>query len=63
MSLFYANPLGGRVGFFAIPLESVDAVTWLNCFEFSWILLPTFCTFSPANVGAFLNVVFFFNMI
>ena len=34
MSLFYSNPLGGRVGIFTILCESVDVVTQLNCFDF-----------------------------
>ena len=58
MSLFYSNSLGGRVVFFAIPRESVEAVTQLNCF-----LPPTFVHFPMPTLAHFLNVVLFFNMI
>ena len=63
MSLFYSSPQGGRVGFFAILCESIDVVTWLNCFEFSRIFPPTFVQFPPPTLAHFLNVVYFFNMI
>ena len=62
MSLFFSNPLGGRVGFFAIPCKSVDAMTRLNSYEISWILPATFCAFSNANVmhnSSFKAIIFF----
>ena len=61
MSLFYSNPQGGQVGFFPILCESTDALTQLNCFEISWILLPTFYAFSADSVGTFFKCRLFLN--
>ena len=63
MSLFYSNPQGGRAGFFAIPCESVGAVTRLNCLIFVDFCHQLFAHFPLPTLAHFLNVVFFFNMI
>ena len=63
MSLFYSNPQGGRAGFFAIPCESVDAPTRLNCFIFVDFFHQTFAHFLQLTLAHFLNVVYFFNTI
>ena len=63
MSLFYSNPQGGRAGFFAIPCESVVAVTRLNCLIFVDFAANFLARFPLPTLAHFLNVVYFFNMI
>ena len=63
MSLFYSNPLGGRARFFAIPCESVDAVTQLNCLIFVDFCRQLFAHFLQPALANFFNFVYFFNRI
>ena len=63
MSLFYSNPLGGRVGFFQFCASPLTP--WLG-----WIVLKfrgfcrqLFAHFLQPALAHFLNVVYFFNMI
>ena len=63
MSLFYSNPLGGRVGFFQFCASPL--MPWLG-----WIVLKfrgfcrqLFAHFLQPALAHFLNVVYFFNII
>ena len=60
-SIIYSNPLGGLVGIFMIPCESVDALTQLNCFNFRGFCSQDFAHLPPPTLAHFLDVIFFFN--